>query len=260
MMDIKELYQQRHGPGLRGRLIRFGVWWHQHVRPPHPYPGRNQQYAIFQKYLNGRGDVLLLGSNLPAERLKNFGTNNKVVQIDLKKLEHVDYVVNAEEMSAVLPQFDYVVSTSMLEHTPHPWKVVEEVYKTLRPGGIFYLAVPWMFPLHGEPYDYWRFSLPCLKTLIAENGFAELEAGSEGSPHGGLYSFLKCYFPEVLSFGSAYAYYALEYLFSWILYPVGLTERLFRLRTRQHCYTDSLLYVIGKKQDQPSSSASPLPE
>ena len=77
---------------------------------------------------------------------------------------HVDVVADAEALTDTIPpgSYDYVVSTSMLEHTPHPWKVLDEVYKVLRPGGILYVSVPWMYPLHAEPNDYWRFSVPCL--------------------------------------------------------------------------------------------------
>lgn len=245
-MDIKTLYELRTDRGFRGRLISALVWSYQNIRPPSPYPERNQQFRLFEKYLSGKGSTLLIGSNLPPERLKGY---ERVTQIDLKRFEHIDQVVNAEEMSSVLPKasFDYVVSTSMLEHTPHPWRVIAEVHQVLKPGGIFYLAVPWMFPFHGEGGDYWRFSLQCLQILMKENGFLELESGSEGSPHAGLHTFLRTYLPEVLSFGNAYAFYCLEFLFTWLLYPIGLLERICRLGRRRLYRTDSMLFIVGKK-------------
>ncbi|QNP29909.1 class I SAM-dependent methyltransferase [Cylindrospermopsis curvispora] len=75
----------------------------------------------------------------------NFGPN-KITQIDLKPLELVDIVVDAEEMSQHLTQqYDYLANCSMLEHTPHPWKVIEQINALLRPGGIVYISIPWLY-------------------------------------------------------------------------------------------------------------------
>ena len=54
----------------------------------------------------------------------------------------------------------------------------------------------------------------------------------------------------MLSFGNAYAF---EYLFTWLLWPIGLVERLIRLAFRERDYTDSILYIVGRKPDPPVS-------
>jgi SAM-dependent methyltransferase len=189
-----------------------------------------------------------LGSNLPPSALKGFG-DAKVTQIDLKPLEHVDVVADAEALSAsfAAASFDYVVSTSMLEHTPRPWKVVEEVAKVLKPGGLLFVAAPWIFPLHGEPQDYWRFSMPGLRRLVTDAGLIEVESGSDVSPHGALYTLLTAYLSEALSFDSSVAYYGLEYFGAWAFAPVGLLERWFHLGSRRQYYTDSILYIVARK-------------
>ena len=171
--------------------------------------------------------------------------------MDIKPLPFVDIVADAESLSSVIPagSYDYVVSTSMLEHTPHPWKVVEEVYKVLRPGGVFYVSVPWMYPLHAEPNDYWRFSLPCLQRLVRDAGFVELKSGSEYSPHAALESFLKIYICEALSFNKSVAFYSLEFVTSWLLYPLSFLEGALRLGPRKHYYTDAFLYIIARKPE-----------
>jgi SAM-dependent methyltransferase len=88
-----------------------------------------------------------LGSNLPPERLGEF-RGQPVVQVDIKELPFVDIVADAEALTDTISpgSYDYVVSTSMLEHTPHPWKVLDEMYKVLRPGGVLYVSVPWIYP------------------------------------------------------------------------------------------------------------------
>ena len=247
-MDARKLYEMRTQPGIIGWAVRLLVFIYTRVRPPHPYPGRNQQFRVFGDYLQGRGDILLLGSNLSRGVCNEFG-NSRVVQVDIKPMENVDVVANAEELTTVFPDnsFDYVVATSMLEHTSRPWQVVSEVFKVLKPSGIFYASVPWIFPLHGEPEDYWRFSMPCLRNLIKEAGFDEVASGSEASGFGALYTFLKAFLSEAFSFNNSVMYYSLEYVLSWLLFPLGFMERVFRLRFRTHYYTDSLLFIIAKK-------------
>jgi SAM-dependent methyltransferase len=247
-MDAKAFYELRHESSVVGRLVRTAAFVYSRARPPQPYRSRNQETQIFERHLEARGDVLILGSNLPPEALAGY-KGQKVSQLDRKPLPHVDIVADAEALSAVIPEgsYDYVVSTSMLEHTLHPWRVLEEVYKVLRPGGILYLSAPWMFPLHGEPHDYWRFSLPCLQGLVRDAGFVELESGSEYSPHAALQMFLRTYLSEVLSFNRSMVFYSLEFLSSWLLYPLGFLEGALRLGPRKHYYTDSIFYIVAKK-------------
>lgn len=247
-MDLRELTRNLNNQrGFAGQLFRVSFWIYNNFRPPSLLARSNQQYVMFDRYLKNSGVVLLIGSNLPSDKL-HYG-DNKVVQIDVKShLEYIDLAIDAEVMSGELSDFDYVVSSSMLEHTPRPWKVISEVHKVLKPGGVFYLSVPWMYPLHDEPYDYWRFSLPCLQQLLADYNFEELEAGSERSGHASLSEFLRCYIPEAFSFDNQVAYHVIRYVLVWITFPLELIERFFRLRNgRQHYYTDSILYIVGRK-------------
>jgi SAM-dependent methyltransferase len=206
----------------------------------------------------------MLGSNLPKESLGDFA-GSLVRQLDLRPLPNVDLVMDAETMGEHLPpdSVDFVVSTSMLEHTPRPWKVVDSVARILRPGGICLLSVPWIFPLHGEPDDYWRFSIHGLRRLVADAGFEELEHGTEVSPHGAVYTLLKSYVAESLSFGNSIAYYCLDFVAGWTLAPIGLLERWLPLSpTRANYYTDAIVYVVARKRggrvaEEPLPHANP---
>jgi SAM-dependent methyltransferase len=251
-MEAKELYELRNERSLRGRIMRALVHLHKNGRPSRWYPRavRNEppmQDRLFQQHLGGQGDVLLLGSNLPPEALGGL-RSGRVTQVDRKEFPHVNLVADAEELTRVIApnSYDYVVCTSMLEHTPHPWKVVSEVFKVLRPKGIFYLTVPWMFPLHLEPMDFWRFSIPGLKTLVGEAGFIELESGSAGSPHEAMSVLLQAYLCEVGSFDRSAIHYSLEFLTSWLLYPLGRLEAL-RLGPRKNYYTNAMFYFVAQK-------------
>ena len=50
---------------------------------------------------------------------------------------------------------DTVLATELLEHVTDPDRVVGEISRILRPGGVAIVTVPFMFPVH-ERTDYYR--------------------------------------------------------------------------------------------------------
>jgi len=55
---------------------------------------------------------------------------------------------------------------------------VKHVIEMLRPGGYFWLAVPFHIPYHAAPHDCTRWSARGLKNLLVEAGFEEGEVRS----------------------------------------------------------------------------------
>lgn len=70
------------------------------------------------------------------------------------------YIGDICEQNDLLPDisFDYVVCTEVLEHTLRPWDAVNEIWRVLKPGGIFFLSTPFNFRIHGPLADCWRFT------------------------------------------------------------------------------------------------------
>lgn len=72
-----------------------------------------------------------------------------------------------------------VACTSMLEHDPKFWLTVHEINRIVHPGGTVIIGVPGfthgpercgrttrVWPLHGVPHDYWRFSIDAVRTVL----------------------------------------------------------------------------------------------
>ena len=55
--------------------------------------------------------------------------------------------------------FDGVWIQAVLEHVLEPEKVVAEIHRVLKPGGIVYADTPFMQQVHEEAYDFQRFTL-----------------------------------------------------------------------------------------------------
>ncbi|MEO6244581.1 MAG: methyltransferase domain-containing protein [Opitutaceae bacterium] len=66
---------------------------------------------------------------------------------------------------------------SVFEHLAMPWNVALELNRVLEPGGLVFTATHPTYPMHEEPWDFWRFSPPSWQTLFnAATGFEIVEA------------------------------------------------------------------------------------
>ncbi len=54
--------------------------------------------------------------------------------------------------------FDSILCTQVLEHVRNPFRVMAEMSRVLRVGGHAAVTVPASWPLHEEPYDYFRYT------------------------------------------------------------------------------------------------------
>jgi hypothetical protein len=93
---------------------------------------------------------------------------------------NVDVVGDAHALSQSFPRlsFDAVMAISVLEHILMPWKMVLELNAVMRLGGIALFHTHQAWPLHDEPWDFWRFSKDAWPALFnAKTGFEILQAG-----------------------------------------------------------------------------------
>ncbi|WP_371224537.1 methyltransferase domain-containing protein [Roseovarius sp. 2305UL8-3] len=70
-------------------------------------------------------------------------------------------------------QYDIILANQVWEHLDRPYAATCNVLDMLRPGGYFWIAVPFFVPYHGAPVDNSRWSARGLKNLLIEAGFAE---------------------------------------------------------------------------------------
>ena len=67
--------------------------------------------------------------------------------------------------------FDAVVLTEVLEHVAEPAAALAEVHRVLAPGGRVWLTTPFVWELHEEPDDFWRYTPHALRELLTGAGF-----------------------------------------------------------------------------------------
>ncbi len=88
--------------------------------------------------------------------------------IDVRAGAGVDVVASVYSIPFKDAAFDIVLCISVLEHLEEPAKAIEEMKRVLKPGGKIIVSVPFMYPIHESPGDYWRFTKFGLKSLFKD--------------------------------------------------------------------------------------------
>jgi SAM-dependent methyltransferase len=83
-----------------------------------------------------------------------------------------DFVADLHALPIEDATFDFVLCTEVLEHVAEPTRVLAELARILRPGGGLLLTVPFVFELHEEPHDHYRYTSHALRRLLGDAGFA----------------------------------------------------------------------------------------
>lgn len=68
----------------------------------------------------------------------------------------------------------------VLEHTPKPQRVLDEIGRVVRKDGLVIVCVPFSFRLHEEPNDYFRYTPHGLRTMFDTAGLAMEGIWSQG--------------------------------------------------------------------------------
>ncbi|WP_370479353.1 class I SAM-dependent methyltransferase [Tamlana flava] len=97
-----------------------------------------------------------------------------------------DYTWNGKTMPFDNDSFDCALATEVLEHCLEPEIVLKEVQRVLKPEGVFFFTVPFLWNLHEVPNDEYRFTPFSLKRHLENSGFKNIEIQATGGWHASL--------------------------------------------------------------------------
>lgn len=68
------------------------------------------------------------------------------------------YVCDLTSIPVENERFDYLICNQVLEHLPDPVTALQELRRTLKPGGLMLFSMPLFYEEHEQPHDYYRYT------------------------------------------------------------------------------------------------------
>lgn len=107
-----------------------------------------------------------------------FSRCRAYVKADVVPGPLVDRLLGADGLTSEADaSYDWVFSTQVLEHVPDPAAYLRECWRILRPGGRALLTTHGLYPEHGCPYDFQRWTADGYERALRGAGFEVVELG-----------------------------------------------------------------------------------
>ena len=91
-----------------------------------------------------------------------------------------DFTWNGIHMPFGDNHFDTLMATEVLEHCPDPVRIITEMNRVLKPGGLLFFTVPFLWNLHEVPHDEYRYTPFALQRIFNDCGLEEIELFAHG--------------------------------------------------------------------------------
>ena len=140
-------------------------------------------FADLQKTVPfARGRMLDIGcGNKPFEGMfkgcvnPHFGCD--VVQSSESR---ADVICTATELPFKDESYATVIVTQVIEHVGDHETMLREAFRVLQDNGVLILSGPMYWPLHEEPYDFFRFTEHGFRFLLEKAGFRIIQITNNG--------------------------------------------------------------------------------
>lgn len=149
-----------------------------------------KEVQFFSQNYGGNKRILDVGCG--TKPYKNLFQKDDYAGIDIKRDVHsdsggekaADKFYNGQNIPYNDSSFDMVISTQVFEHVECPEKLLKEIYRVLKNGGILFLTMPFVWDEHETPYDFRRFTRFEHKRILEQNNFKIISVKSTSGAFG----------------------------------------------------------------------------
>ena len=134
-----------------------------------------------KKMMPDSPEVLIIGCGFSGGFYKSIFPDNLVLT-DVTLQGDAEIACDGHSLPFFDNSFDLIIADQVLEHVANPWKVASEITRCLKVGGIVYSGIPFFFHIHGEPFDFQRFTPAGHMQLYPD--FQTVELSLSGGPIG----------------------------------------------------------------------------
>jgi SAM-dependent methyltransferase len=146
------------------------------------------------------------------------------IRVDLVAYPGTGVVADLHDLPFRPASVGGAILTGVLEHVERPARVVAEVRRAIRPGGLLYASAPFVQGYHPDPLDRWRWTPEGFPFLF--DGFRVVETGLSAGPASGAVWVLREFLALVTSFGSRRLYKVGAVAWGWLLLPLKYLDLL----------------------------------
>ncbi len=191
----------------------------------------------------------LYHNNSPHSIILNVGggptryrTNEITVNLGL--FPNVDVVGDAHKLPVESESVDTVICKAVLEHVSNPEQVLKEIDRVLKPGGLVYIDVPFLFITHGYPQDFHRYTWSGTEKILPQ--YKRIMTGTSIGPFSTHLLLTNDFLLEVLRVRDSILKSAVSGLFRLCFFWIKYFDLLMKCADRKLDYAGAYFF-IGKK-------------
>jgi uncharacterized protein YbaR (Trm112 family) len=140
-----------------------------------------ENYDKFERALLERTThplVLVIGAGAEGAGMSKILQNPALqfLNTEIFMAPNIHLVLDGHDIPLPAQAVDGVIIQAVLEHVVDPGRVVEEIHRVLKPGGVVYAETPFMQQVHMGRYDFTRFTHLGHRRLFRQ--FEEIASGA----------------------------------------------------------------------------------
>lgn len=125
--------------------------------------------------------LIVGGGSIGKGALKLYESEDiDLLAFDIYASQLTQFIADAHQIPLADSSVNGVLIQAVLEHVLEPQKVVQEIHRVLRPGGVVYAETPFLQQVHEGPYDFTRFTESGHRYLFRD--FSLIDSGGLSGP------------------------------------------------------------------------------
>ena len=166
---------------------------------PQVYRGLSVNRALLHRQVRDnvvvKGNVLDAGGGHRQSYLAymNVDDAESIVALDIRPGGSVSIRGSVTQMPIKAETIDTVLCFNLLEHIYDHRAAVCELHRVMKPGAVLYGWTPFALGVHGDPYDYWRYTPDALQKLLHDVGLSGIEIEACGDVFLSAYDLVRPY-------------------------------------------------------------------